>query len=202
MDAATMERIFEPFFTTKEVGKGTGLGLATVYGIVKQHNGWIEVTSQVGQSTTFKVFFPASAEMASSKVAEVAPAQVVRGGKETILVVEDEPVLRDMAHVILEGCGYRVLEAASGVEALAVWNRHPGEVDLLLTDMVMPEGLSGMDLAQKLWASTPLLHIIFASGYSMDELDTTLVRKGRAKFLQKPYTHVSLAKAVRDCLDQ
>ena len=202
MDAYTMGRIFEPFFTTKEVGKGTGLGLATVYGIVKQHEGWVEVASEIGRGTTFKVFFPATAEVVEAKVGDAAPASEVRGGQETILVVEDEPVLRDMAHVILSDCGYQVLAAASGVEALAVWNHHPGSVDLLLTDMVMPEGLSGMELAEKLRATKPMLKIIFASGYSMEHLDTDFVRKGQAQFLQKPYTHLTLAKAVRDCLDK
>jgi CheY-like chemotaxis protein len=202
MDAATMARVFEPFFTTKEVGKGTGLGLATVYGIVKQHEGWIEVASEVGVGTVFSIFFPAKTEPVSAKPVEVAPAAAVRGGKETILIVEDERILRDMAHVILEDCGYEVLEASTGVEALDVWNRRQGDINLLLTDMVMPEGLSGMDLAQKLLSTDPRLKIIFASGYSMDDLDTDFIRDGHATFLQKPYTHVTLAKAIRDSLDK
>ena len=119
-----------------------------------------------------------------------------------ILVVEDEPVLRDMAHVILEGCGYAVIEAGSGVEALNVWHRHPGDIDLVLTDVVMPQGMSGMELAKKLLPVKPKLKIIFASGYSMDELDTDFLRQGHAMFLQKPYTHVTLARAVRECLDR
>ncbi len=202
MDAATLNRIFEPFFTTKEVGKGTGLGLATVYGIVKQHEGWVEVASEVGKGSTFSVFFPASAQLAEAKAVEAAPAAEVPGGKETILVVEDERVLRDMAHIILEGCGYNVLEAGSGLEALHLWDRHQGAIDLVLTDVVMPEGMSGMDLAQKLQASKPSLKIIFASGYSMDDIDADFMREKRALFLQKPYTHVTLANAVRQCLDQ
>jgi signal transduction histidine kinase/ActR/RegA family two-component response regulator/HAMP domain-containing protein len=201
MDAATMARIFEPFFTTKEVGKGTGLGLATVYGIVKQHEGWIEVSSEPAHGARFSVYLPASG---AAVQARPTPANVpipVRGGRETILVVEDEPVLRDMAHMILKDCGYQILEASSGVEALKVWERYRDNIDLVLTDMVMPEGISGMDLAQRLHGSRPDLKIIFASGYSMDDIDTQFVRKGHAAFLQKPYTHVSLAKAVRDCLD-
>ena len=201
MDSATMSRIFEPFFTTKEVGKGTGLGLATVYGIVKQHDGWVEVTSEVGIGTTFNVFFPASNAPAEVKPAAAAPASEVPGGKETILVVEDEPVLREMAHTILENCGYRILEAGSGVEALNVWERHQQSIDLVVTDMVMPEGISGMDLAQRLRIAKPNLKIVFASGYSMDDMDTDFIRNGQAAFLQKPYTHITLAKAVRDCLD-
>jgi signal transduction histidine kinase/CheY-like chemotaxis protein/HAMP domain-containing protein len=202
MDAATMSRIFEPFFTTKEVGKGTGLGLATVYGIVKQHEGWIQVASQVGLGTTFSIFFPASTAPVEAKHQETALTTEVRGGKETVLIVEDEPILRDMAHLILSDCGYKILEAGSGREALRVWEQHQNEIDLLVTDMVMPEGISGMELAQRLHADKPKLKIIFASGYSMDDIDTGFVRKGHAAFLQKPYTHVSLAKAVRDSLDK
>jgi signal transduction histidine kinase len=202
MDQATMGRIFEPFFTTKEVGKGTGLGLATVYGIVKQHGGWIEVASEVGKGTTFNVFFSATGAPVLSLPEEPADTVLeIRGGKETILVVEDEPVLRDLAHVILRDCGYEVLDAGTGSEALQVWNTHHGHVDLLLTDMVMPDGMSGMELAQRLRDAHPELRIIFASGYSMEELDTGFIRQGRAQFIQKPYTHVSLPKAVRECLD-
>jgi len=201
MDSATMSRIFEPFFTTKEVGKGTGLGLATVYGIVKQHQGWIEVASEAGKGTSFQVFFPAYSGPVQAKAPDTFPAAVIRGGKETILVVEDEPVLRDLAHVILEDCGYHVLEAGSGREALDVWNREANSIDLLVTDMIMREGISAMDLAERLQASKPSLKIIFASGYSMDDLDTEFLRNGHAVFLQKPYTHLTLAKAVRDCLD-
>jgi two-component system, cell cycle sensor histidine kinase and response regulator CckA len=202
MDGETMNRIFEPFFTTKEVGKGTGLGLATVYGIVKQHEGWIEVASQLGKGSTFTVFFPATDQLAEPKAQEPGMGLEVPRGQETILIVEDEPVLRDMAHTILKGCGYNILQAGSGVEALRVWADHQSGIDLVLTDMIMPEGLSGMDLADKLLASKPGLKLIIASGYSMDNLDTVFLRKGHGAFLQKPYTHATLAKAVRDCLDQ
>ncbi|HWQ90279.1 MAG TPA: ATP-binding protein, partial [Clostridia bacterium] len=203
MDQATLSRIFEPFFTTKEVGKGTGLGLATVYGIVKQHDGWIEVASEVDKGTAFTIYFPAVNEVPEASLVPVVEDNAdVRGGKETILVVEDEAVLRDMARLILEECGYQVLEAGSGVEALEVWNRHRERIDLVLTDMVMPEGVSGMDLAERLHAADPGVRIIFASGYSMDDIDTAFVREGRAGFIHKPYTHVTLAKAVRDALDR
>jgi len=201
MDDDTMARIFEPFFTTKEVGKGTGLGLATVYGITKQHDGWVDVTSQPGAGTNFSVFFPAHSQPMEAKTPTTAPNAEVPGGNETILIVEDEPVLRDMAHVILHDCGYRILEASSGREALMVWDRHQGAIDLVVTDVVMPEGISGMDLAQQLLATKPRLKIVFASGYSMESLDTAFVRNGRAGFLQKPYTHVTLAQAVRSALD-
>jgi signal transduction histidine kinase/HAMP domain-containing protein len=203
MDSATMARIFEPFFTTKEVGKGTGLGLATVYGIVKQHEGWVEVSSEVGRGTTFNVFFPASSEpVKAPPPEEAALAAAVRGGHETILVVEDEPLLRDMAHLILQDCGYQVLEAGSAAEALQVWERQTGAIDLVLTDVVMPGGMSGRELAVKLLASQPRLKIIFTSGYNVEETNTDFFRRGGAVFLQKPYTRPKLAKTVRDCLDK
>jgi signal transduction histidine kinase/ActR/RegA family two-component response regulator len=202
MDATTLVHIFEPFFTTKEVGKGTGLGLATVYGIVKQHDGWLEVNSEPGKGTTFDVFFPAGDKMAVSDKKQIASAAPVTGGTETILIVEDEPVLREMAREILEDCGYKILEASSGKEALEVWNRRTGQIDLLLTDMVMPEGVSGVNLAEKLLAGQPGLKIIFTSGYTANEVSPELLAKTRASFLQKPYAHRDLAKIVRDCLDR
>jgi CheY-like chemotaxis protein len=202
MDASTMQHIFEPFFTTKEVGRGTGLGLATVYGIVKQHDGWVEVNSEPGVGSAFDVFFPATQTMAvASGEATVAPATVSRG-TETIFVVEDEPVLREMARGILENCGYRIVEAGSGREALEVWRAYAGEIDLLLTDMVMPEGISGVELAVQLLASRPGLKIIFTSGYTADEVNSEVLAKTRARFLQKPYAHSELAKTIRDCLDK
>jgi CheY-like chemotaxis protein len=202
MDSATLSRIFEPFFTTKEVGKGTGLGLATVYGIVKQHEGWIEVASEVGKGSTFTVFLPASSEPVKAASPEAVPVPAVRGGHETILVVEDESVLRDMAHVILEDCGYKVLEAGSGLEALQVWERHPGAIDLVVTDVVMPGGMSGRDLAVRLLAKHPKTRIIFTSGYNVEETNTDFFRKGGAIFLQKPFTRLALARVVRETLDK
>ncbi len=201
MDTSIINRIFEPFFTTKEVGKGTGLGLATVYGIVKQHDGWIEVTSQLGKGSTFNVFLPASDEAAQSGKSGTDPVAFVRGGTETVLVVEDEPVLRDMAHLILEELGYRILDASNGREALAVWERKPDAVDLLLTDMVMPESMSGVELAEKLLARKPGLKVIFTSGYTVDEMSEAFLARNNARFLQKPYTRTTLAKAVRSALD-
>ena len=201
MDPATKARIFEPFFTTKDIGKGTGLGLATVYGIVKQHEGWIEVSSEVGQGSTFNVFFPASSEPVKAPPPEPSLAAPVRGGHETILVVEDEPVLRDMAHLILQDCGYHVLEAGSGAEALQVWERNSGSIDLVLSDVVMPGGMSGRELAERLLASRPQLRIIFTSGYNVEETNTDFFRRDGAAFLPKPYTRGDLAKAVRECLD-
>ncbi len=201
MDAMTRARIFEPFFTTKAPGKGTGLGLATVYGIVKQHEGWIEVSTEVGKGTSFSVFFPASSEPVHTPGGDTGQV-AVRGGQETVLVVEDEPVLRDMAQLILQDCGYRVLEAGSGAEALQVWEGNPGGIDLVVTDVVMPGGMSGRDLAMKLRASYPQVKVIFTSGYNVEESNTDFFRRSGARFLQKPYTRQDLAKVVRECLDK
>jgi CheY-like chemotaxis protein len=201
MDSATLERIFEPFFTTKEVGKGTGLGLATVYGIVRQHQGWIEVASQVRQGTTFKIFLPAVAKPVET-IAGDTELLVVEGGKETVLVVEDEPALREMVRMTLEQYGYRILEAQSGVEALKVWKEHPNQIDLLLTDMKMPEGMNGRELGEKLLNERPDLKVIYTSGYGRDVAGPDLMLKEGVMFLQKPYHPKTLAKTIRDCLDQ
>lgn len=200
MDSQTLNRIFEPFFSTKEVGKGTGLGLATVYGIVRQHQGWIEVTSQVGVGTTFNILLPALAVSTGITDEDVATPLSVRGGRETVLIVEDEPVLRELVREILGQYEYRLLEAGSGVEALKVWDEHPGSVDLLLTDMIMPEGMTGRDLAEQLRQRKPDLKVIYTSGYSPKIVGQGLVESG-ALFLQKPYDPRRLAQIVRECLD-
>ena len=202
MDVATMKHMFEPFFTTKPAGKGTGLGLATVYGIVRQHAGWIEVASQLGEGTAFRILLPVDSRPSEEQTQVLTPATQLRGNGETILVVEDEPVLRDLAQLILQDCGYRVLQAASGVEALTVWQRQQGGVDLLLTDVVMPDGLSGKDLAESLTGYKPALKVIFTSGYNVDDLGTEFIRNNRSHFLQKPYSRFTVAKAVKDCLNE
>ena len=202
MDAATISRIFEPFFTTKDIGQGTGLGLATVYGIVKQHEGWVEVNSELRKGSTFDVYLPASDEVPLPNKTEHPASTTVAGGKETVLIVEDEPILRSMARDILEECGYHILEASSGKDALDLWNRQVDEIDLVLTDMVMPDGVSGVDLAEQLLAGRPGLKIVFTSGYTANEVNQEMLTRTGASFLSKPYTHAELAKTVRDCLDQ
>jgi signal transduction histidine kinase/ActR/RegA family two-component response regulator/HAMP domain-containing protein len=202
MDSATLSRIFEPFFTTKDIGKGTGLGLATAYGIVKQHEGWVEVSSEPGKGSTFDVFLPASDKAPAFVEEAAAAAGPIVGGTETILIVEDEPILRSMARDILEECGYRILEASSGKEALDVWNQRADEIDLLLTDMVMPDGISGADLVERLQINQPRLKVVFTSGYTANEVNEKMLGRTRASFLAKPYTHTELAKTVRDCLDK
>jgi len=193
-------RIFEPFFTTKAVGKGTGLGLATVYGIVKQHQGWIEVESAPGKGATFRVFLPASAGTAAA-AAEHPVEKTVRGGTETILVVEDEAPVRELVCNFLAGHGYRILQAESGVQALEVWQASKEKVDLLLTDLVMPDRINGRELAERLWVDRPKLREIFTSGYSADVVGKDFVLRQGLNYLQKPYEPNKLALAVRDCLD-
>jgi len=202
MSPQVRARLFEPFFTTKEPGKGTGLGLATVFGIVKQHAGWIEVASELKHGATFAIFFPACNELLAAPAdTPVAAAPAAVGGSETILVVEDEPILREMAHDFLADCGYRILEAGSGREALQVWARHRSEIDLLLTDMKMPEGMSGMELAEKMLAELPALHVVFTSGYSDDIVSPEMLARNHARFLPKPYSYADLTQIVRESLN-
>jgi PAS domain S-box-containing protein len=201
MDAALLKRIFEPFFTTKEAGIGTGLGLATVHGIVAQHKGWVEVQSQVGQGTTFRVFLPALNRSAALEVA-AAPVKPLRGGRETILLAEDDAKVRQLIGQSLRVLGYRVYAAANGPEALRLWQKHGMEVDLLLTDMVMPEGMTGLELTARLQALKPGLKAILSSGYSAQIAQAGLPDKTGVVYLPKPYETRTLAEVVRNCLDR
>ncbi len=200
MSPETLSRIFEPFFSTKEVGKGTGLGLATVYGIVKQHQGWIEVASEAGVGTTFKIFLPAIGGTAEETPDTSFLLKNVRGGQETILLVEDEPDLRELVCEILKGYRYKVVSAANGVEALKLWDKHDGRIDLLLTDIVMPEGMNGRELVVQLRQRQPNLRVIYTSGYSAAMAETEPNHRD-GLFLAKPYRPPALAKLVRECLD-
>lgn len=200
MDTTVLTRIFEPFFSTKEVGRGTGLGLATVYGIVKQHQGWVEVGSQVGVGTTFRIYFPALQSMTVETDDQNDSAMMTSGGRETILLVEDEPVLRELVAKVLKGYQYRVLEAETGVHALQVWNEYQGKIDLLLTDMVMPGGVSGAELAQRLRQCKADLRVIYSSGYSSEIVGKNFSENDLI-FLAKPYRPPQLAHRVRKCLD-
>jgi CheY-like chemotaxis protein len=200
MDEATMRRIFEPFFTTKEVGKGTGLGLATVYGIVKLHNGWIEVESRVGMGSTFTIFLPATKRQSEIQ-AGVANKPQARGGTETILVVEDETALRGLMRSILQHYGYQILEAATASDALKTWDQKSGQIDLLVTDLVLPDGLSGDELARQMQTQKPQLKIIFTSGYSLEMAGQDFMLREGYNYLQKPFQPVTLAQTVRQCLD-
>jgi CheY-like chemotaxis protein len=201
MTPQVLSRIFDPFFTTKEVGKGTGLGLSTIHGIVKQHEGWVEVTSEVGKGSSFKVFLPASSvPPGRATVTEKSPAPEAGNG-ETVLVVEDETAVRDLACMALRKRGYHVLSASDGPQAIELWKRNPGPVDLLLTDMVMPNGISGGELARELSSRNPTLKIIYTSGYSTEILKQDSLLTQGINFLPKPYDLHALLKAVRLCLD-
>jgi len=200
MDEATRQHIFEPFFTTKEAGKGTGLGLATVHGIVAQHRGWVEVESEVGRGTTLRVFLPTSTKQAGERVE--TGKTVTLGGNEAILLVEDEAGVRRSVAQGLRLLGYAVLEAENGQAAMKLWQRRSRKIDLLFSDMVMPGGLTGLDLAQKLREDSPELKVIISSGYNADMAAQAKPLADDVVYLQKPYHLDLLSMTVRSCLDR
>jgi two-component system cell cycle sensor histidine kinase/response regulator CckA len=195
-----LPRIFEPFFTTKDVGKGTGLGLATVFSIIQQHQGWISVESEPGRGTSFHIFLP-RLERPAAVPAETPRAQNLAGGTETILLVEDDDALRASVRQCLTQLGYHLLEAASGVAGLQVWQAHRDEIHLLLTDLVMPGGMSGRDLGEQLRREKPQLKIIYVSGYSAEIFNRDFPREPNDTFLSKPFPTQTLAQTVRASLD-
>ena len=197
MDSDTAARIFEPFFTTKEGGKGTGLGLATVYGIVQQNNGAIEVQSRVGHGTTFYIYLPRAVDL--GKTAPIAPAGASKAGTETILLVEDEDRVRALVSNMLKKNGYKVLLASAGDQALEIAARHQGRIDLLLTDVMMP-GLSGRILSERLTAARPDTRVLFMSGHSDDAVLSRGVKSAAAYFIQKPFSIDALANKIRETL--
>ena len=198
MDAATVGRIFEPFFTTKDPGQGTGMGLATVYGVLKQHGGWIEVDTAPRRGTTIRTFFPLSSEefVAASAKSESSPIESTPTNATTILVVEDEGMLREFVSEALATLGYHVLSAANGRDALNLWAEHRDEIDLLLTDVVMPESISGRQLAHTMIQDKPDLKVIFTSGYSSELFGSEFEREKEHVFLAKPYLPDRLAQTV------
>src|SRR5208283_1677665 len=200
MDQATQERIFEPFFTTKEFGKGTGLGLATVYGIVKHNGGHIELESQLGKGTTFRIYLPCN-EGTSPSAKSSFSSQKTPFGQETVLLVEDEEVVRSLARRTLQECGYTVLEANGGGEAIELAEQHAGPIHLLLSDVVMP-GMGGGQLAERLRSLRPEMKVLYMSGYTDDAMIRHGVLEHEVSFLQKPFKPVALAAKVREVLDQ
>jgi PAS domain S-box-containing protein len=200
MDADTLGRIFEPFFTTKEVGKGTGLGLATAYGIVQQSGGRIAVESSPGRGATFHIYLPRLGDpVVAPRGSPAAPARWP-GGSETVLLAEDDKAVRDFARALLADTGYRVLEAADGLDALRVCETHPGPIHLLLTDVVMP-GMTGRTLADHLVALRPGLRVLYMSGYTDDAVLRRGVVEADTAFLAKPFRPEELARKVREVLD-
>ena len=200
MTREIQQRIFEPFFTTKEAGKGTGLGLATVYGIVKQSGGEVQLHSEPMAGTTFRIFFPALATAVESLPA-VATSQAAPRGNETVLIVEDDAALRALAARVLESSGYKVLLARNGVEALALCAAYQGAIDLVASDVVMPE-MSGRPLVEKLAETRGEIRVLFMSGYTDDDVMRRGVLDGRTDFIQKPFTATQFATKVREVLDQ
>jgi CheY-like chemotaxis protein len=199
MNEEVKAHLFEPFFTTKEMGKGTGLGLATVFGIVKQSGGDIWVYSEEGVGTTFKIYLPRAVEMGRSQFRPDTKAELP-SGSETILLVEDDDDVRSLAQRVLETQNYNVLVAPNGREALAVANRHQGPIHLLLTDVVMP-GMSGRELAEQMTQTRPDLKILYMSGYT----DQAITHNGKLEsgisFMQKPFSPLALARKIRAVLD-
>ena len=197
MDEQTRSHIFEPFFTTKGLGKGTGLGLATVYGIIKQSEGYIYVYSEPGQGTTFKVYLPRVRSMVSA--ASDSGNKETRSGAETVLLAEDDEAVRDITRHVLESNGYRVLEASRGAEAIRLFEEHRGPIHLLLTDVVMPD-MNGCELARFLLGRRPELKVLFVSGYTDAAIRHSALED--MPFLQKPFSVEALTRKVRETLDR
>jgi CheY-like chemotaxis protein len=199
MDRETLDHLFEPFFTTKGVGQGTGMGLSTVYGIVKQNNAFITVDSEVGKGTTFKIYFRRFIATEADQAAALAPAKPPRGS-ETVLLVEDEESVRIITHRFLTGLGYAVRVAENPAEALRLVAGHPGEIHLLITDVVMP-GMNGHDLANRLREIRPAIKSLFISAFTADVIAQRGVLDDGVNFLSKPFGRDELARMVRDVLD-
>jgi len=194
-----VSRIFEPFFTTKEIGRGTGLGLSAVHGIMKQHGGWIEVQSVQNLGTRFELFFPPTSE-GTQETTRSRLTRISGGPKATVLLVEDEAGVRNIARIALERYGYRVLEAEDGPAAEQLWSNHRDQVSVLLTDMVMPNGISGRELADRLLTERPNLPVVFVSGYSVETTAPGFAESAKQAFLQKPYLPEQLITAVEQVL--
>jgi two-component system, cell cycle sensor histidine kinase and response regulator CckA len=200
MDAGTVVHIFEPFYTTKESGRGTGLGLSTVYGIVKQSGGYIWVYSEPGKGSTFKVYLPRVDEVVEPEASK--PVSLVeKRGSEVVLLVEDEEAVRDLVRTILAGQGYEVIVAMDPKHAEAIASKFPGEIQLLLTDMVMP-GISGRELASRIMTSRPGIRVLYMSGYTENVMTSGGMLEHGLAFLQKPFSPAVLIRKIREILTQ
>jgi CheY-like chemotaxis protein len=197
MDEATKSRIFEPFFTTKEMGRGTGLGLASSYGIIRNHGGWIFAESSIGQGSTFSFYLPASEK--TLKSLSDAPAKALKG-KESILLVDDEDIIIDIGRQFLEVLGYTVFTARSGQEAIETYSRESGKIDLVILDMIMPT-MGGGETIQHIKAINPEARIVLSSGYSINGQAEEIMNRGCNGFIQKPYGITDLSETIRKALE-
>jgi CheY-like chemotaxis protein len=198
MDKKTMDRIFEPFFTTKEMGRGTGLGLASAYGIIKAHEGYIDVDSKKGQGTTFSIYLPASAKKALKSSA--ASGGIVKG-TETVLLADDEKAVRDASQELLEAMGYHVLIAKDGKEAIETYKNRQDEIDIVLLDIIMPF-MGGSEAYEALKKINPDVKVLLLSGYSIDGVATEILELGADAFIQKPFNMKELSGKMREVLDK
>jgi CheY-like chemotaxis protein len=200
IEASILKHLFEPFFTTKAVGEGSGLGLASAYGIVHQHKGWITVDSVLGHGTNFHIYLPLS-ERAETIRRTTSPLFSLKGQNETILLVEDEAALLFVNTRALEMFGYKALTAKNGPEALTLWEQKSEEIDLLLTDMRMPKGITGLELARKLRATKPSLKVVIMSGYSLEIVRDCAEGQTDFIFLAKPFSLQTLSETLRRCFE-
>ena len=197
MDEPTMQRIFDPFFTTKDMGKGTGLGLASAYGIIKNHGGFINVHSGKGHGTTFDIYLQATEKVATEKKEQ---GFGIQKGSETILLIDDEKMIIDVVNALLEGLGYTVFLANNGIEAIETYKKNWEKIDLVILDMIMP-GMSGSDTFDSLKEINPDIKIVLASGYSINGHANEILNRGCVGFIQKPIKMVDLSQKLREILD-
>ena len=199
MDKDTLQHIFEPFFTTKEAGKGTGLGLSVVFGIIKQHGGWINVYSEVGKGTAFKIYLPSVPEGVDKEKDEEVKLSELKGNGETILVVEDEDGVREFAKRVLANNGYSVIAATTAKEGLELFEKEKGNIDLVFSDVVLPD-VDGIKLVQELSSRSPRLKYILCSGYTQNNHKAIMELQEESRYIHKPYSIVDLLKLVKRAL--
>jgi two-component system cell cycle sensor histidine kinase/response regulator CckA len=199
IDPEAIDRIFEPFFSTKEAGKGTGLGLSVVYGIVTQHDGWIDVSSEPGRGSLFEIYMPATSDAQAEQAVDEERPEEVRGDGQRVLIVEDEEAVRLFATRALREGGYEVLEATSAEEAMAIFEHEGGRVDLVFSDVVLP-AKSGLQLAEELLSQSPELHVLLSSGYTDQKSQWSVIEERGLAFLQKPYDIGQLLQTIRETM--